>query len=625
MNAASTSTAPTDHRRPADFEPVGVEPHYPPPSGAIDPDQSLGWVRRMYPVLRAHRTGAIVAAVAGLFSVLANNLVPLTIKDAIDEALDARTAGLNGFVVWLCILGIVLFVSRLTYRYLLFRTAYSIETDLRNQIYNHLTRLSFSYYDRTPSGEVISRANSDIRSIQLLMAFGPLTVLMLVSFVMAFSLMLTLHVGLTLLTVATMPFVFLTAQHLRGQLYPLMWLTQARTAELATVVDENINGTRVVKSFAAEQTELTKLARSAQRLRWSSVATMDTRARHNPIIEALPRIALALVLLYGGLLAIDGDITVGTIVAFSTYVVIISTPFRMVGFVLVQAQRAAASAERIYEIFDTEPDIVDAPDAVHLSEVRGAVSFENVRFTYPAADATGQRPEVLHDFSLDIEPGETVAIVGRTGSGKSTVVRLLPRFYDVDAGAVRIDGHDVRDLTLTSVRHHVGMVLDEPFLFSTSVRDNIAFGRPNASDAEVVAAAKAAQAHDFISELTEGYDTVVGERGYTLSGGQRQRIALARTLLENPTVLVLDDATSAIDVQVEEKIHQALRALTEHRTTLIIAHRLSTIALADRVVLLADGRVVASGTHAELLATEPRYAAVLATTDDAEPTEEGAQ
>ncbi len=330
------------------------------------------------------------------------------------------------------------------------------------------------------------------------------------------------------------------------------------------------------------------------------------RAQYAPLLEALPRLGLAAVLLYGGLLAIDGEVTVGTLVAFSTYVVLLQAPFRTLGFMLMLAQRAAASAGRIYEILDTEAEIVDRPGAVDLVEPRGEVELRDVTFRY------GEAGPVLEHLDLHLAPGETVALIGRTGSGKSTIARLLPRFYDASEGAVLVDGHDVRDLTVRSLRAAIGLVLDEPFLFSASVRDNIAYGRPDASDDDVRAAARAAGAEEFIDALPEGFDSEVGERGYTLSGGQRQRVAIARTLLDDPAILILDDATSAIDVQVEEEIHAALRVLMEGRTTLVIAHRLSTINLAERVVLLEGGRIVADGTHAGLMATEPRYAEVLA-------------
>ncbi|MGI9601567.1 MAG: ABC transporter ATP-binding protein [Acidimicrobiales bacterium] len=595
-----------------------AEPSSPPPA-SIDPDPTKGWLRRLRPLVGAHRVAMSVAAVAGLVGLLITTAVPLVVRATIDQALDEQSQPLTPYIVTLLVMAAALFGLRATYRYLLFSTAYSVETDLRDLVYRHLTELSFSFYDRTPSGELISRANSDIRSIQVLLAFGPLAVLSSFSFVLALIVMLSIHVGLTIVAVATMPLVYVIGVRMRERIFPLMWITQSRMADVAMVVDENINGTRVVKAFAAEETEVNKLADSAQRLRWAAVATVDARARFSPIIEALPRLGVAGILLYGGWLVIEGDLTIGTIVAFNSYVIMIAVPFRLLGFLLMQTQRAAASCGRIYEILDSVPDVVDAPHATELVEPDGAVEFRDVRFRYPASvGGDDARPTVLDGLSLVVAPGETLAIVGRTGSGKSTVIRLLPRFYDVDEGAVCIDGHDVRDLTVQSLRRHVGVVFDEPFLFSSSVHDNIAFARPDATPAEVEAAARAAQAHSFITDLSDGYDTVVGERGYTLSGGQRQRIAIARTLLANPRVLVLDDATSAIDVQVEEEIHRALETLLADRTTILIAHRLSTISLADRVVLVENGRVVADGTHDELLAAEPLYAQVLAQAESEE-------
>jgi ATP-binding cassette, subfamily B, bacterial len=595
------------------FEPVAVALRYEPPRATIDAQRELGWVRRMWPIVRAHGTGFYVAILTGIVALVAQIAVPGVLRNAIDEALEGDKP-IAPFVWTLLGLAVVRFAFGGLYRYGLFRTAYRFETDLRVLVYDKLTQLSFSYFDRTQSGQVISRANSDIRSIQLLLAFGPLVLLSGLTFVLAFVFMLRIHVMLTLVALSTMPFVYVAGIRLRTRVFPLSWVVQARTADVATIVDENINGIRVVMSHAAEERQIRSLARAAQRLRWASVETARQRARWTPLIEALPRLGAALVLLYGGMLAIDGEVSVGTLVAFNAYVILLQTPFRMFGFLLIQAQRASASAQRIFEILDEVPQIVDRPGAVELDDARGEIELRNVSFRYPLA--TGEGPLVLDHLSLKVAPGERVAIVGRTGSGKSTIARLLPRFYDVDAGEVLVDGHDVRDLTLLSLRHHVGMVLDEPFLFSVSLRDNIAYGRPDASLDDVVAAAKAAQAHDFIVQLPDGYDTVVGERGYTLSGGQRQRIAIARTLLVNPRILVLDDATSAIDVTTEESIHDALETLMEGRTTIVIAHRLSTIGLADRVVLLEDGHIAASGTHSELLATEPRYADVLAHVDD---------
>jgi ATP-binding cassette subfamily B protein len=472
--------------------------------------------------------------------------------------------------------------------------------------------MSFSFYDGVQSGQLISRANSDIRSVQMYLTFAPAIVVQCAVAVVAFGYMLSINVPLAVVAMSTIPFVFVLSVRMRRAMFPVSWLIQSRLAEIATIVDENINGVRVVKSFVAEPRELRTLAQAANRLKWSYVKDADIRARFTPAVQNLPQLGLALILLFGGYLVIHGHLQVGAILAFSAYIVMLQAPFQLLGMLIMLGQRAAASAKRIYEVLDQAPTVIDRPGAIDLVQCEGEVSFESVQFAY--ADG----PTVLSDFTLHLTPGETVAMVGRTASGKTTVSRLLPRFYDVSGGAVKVDGHDVRTLSLTSLRAQIGVVLDEPFLFSASVRDNIAYGHTNADIAEVQAAARAADAEEFILALPRGYDTVIGERGYTLSGGQRQRIAIARTLLVNPPILVLDDATSAVDVQVEQEIHEALRVLMEGRTTLIVAHRLSTIGLADRVVLLDGGRIVADGTHAELLATTPSYVEVLAQVEETE-------
>jgi ATP-binding cassette, subfamily B, bacterial len=578
----------------------------PPPVASVDPDRSLGWFRRVWPLLRARRLAFGLGLAAALVAMLAQVAAPRVLMGAIDAALDRQTVSLTPFVVALVALAVTRGLLTAYYRSALFKVAYGLEYDLRTTIYEHLGTLSFSFYDRVQSGQLISRANSDIRSVQMFLTFAPLVALNLASFAAALALMLTIHVPLTLVAIAPLPFVYLIGVRMRELMFPISWVVQSRTADVATIVEENVTGARVVKSFAAEAQQLGALATAARRLRWAAVRQIDVRAVYAPLLEGVPRLGMAGVLLYGGLLAVDGRVTIGTIVAFSTYVVLLQAPFRILGFLLMLGQRAAASAERIYEILDAEPEVVDRPGAIDLVDPAGEVVLDDVTFRY------GEAGPVLEHLDLRLEPGETVALVGRTGSGKSTVARLLPRFYDASEGVVRIDGHDVRDLTLTSLRGAIGLVLDEPFLFSATVRDNIAFGRPDATDDQIRAAARAAGAEAFIDDLPAGYDTEVGERGHTLSGGQRQRIAIARTLLADPCILILDDATSAIDVKVEEEIHDALRVLMRGRTTLVIAHRLSTIGLADRVVLLDGGRIVADGTHAELMATEPRYAEVLA-------------
>jgi len=531
------------------------------------------------------------------------------------EAIDAAGDGFGDRLRLLCILlGVLAVVRGLTggaYRYLLFRLSLRIDTELRMITYRHLSRLSFSFYDRSGSGDIISRANTDIRSIQILFAFAPMMGMAVLTFFLAFGLMLWIHVPLTFVALATLPVGTLVGNRFRNRFLPLSWIIQGRSAEVAGVVDENVNGTRVVKSFAAERAEIAKLSRAARRLQWASATSVDVRARYNPVLEALPRVAMGLVLLYGGWLAIDGQVTIGTLFAFGAYIIMLQLPFRMFGFIVMQSQRAAASAERIFQILDTPPEINSPVGARVLDRAEGRLTFDDVTFGYGRGTARSARP-ILDGFSMQILPGETVALVGPTGCGKSTVARLAARFYDAGGGAVRLAGGDVRDLDVESLRRNVVVVFDEPFLFSTSLRDNIAFGRPDAPLAEVIEAARIAQIHETVASLPAGYNSVVGERGYTLSGGQRQRIALARALLMDPGVLILDDALSAIDMGVEEAIAAALRRRRAGRTTLLIAHRLSTIALADRVVFTEDGRVTATGTHAELMATQARYVQVLA-------------
>jgi ATP-binding cassette subfamily B protein len=594
------------------FVPLGVEARYPAPKAAIGPATEESWLKRALPVVLAHKWVFGLSLLLSFLGLLVQVQIPDLMGRAINLAIDTRTTQLSGYVWWIVGLAVLRGVMTFGARLCLLRTAYDVEYDLRTIIYEHLTRMSFSFYDRVQSGQLISRANSDIRSVQMYLTFGPSIMVQCAIALVAFAEMLSIDVPLALVAMATMPFIYWVGAHMRKVLFPVSWLIQARLADVATIVDENINGVRVVKSFAAEETQLHTLAQAADKVKWAYTEDADIRASWAPAIENLPRVGLALVLLLGGWMAMHGSTSVGTIVAFNSYVLMLQPPFRQLGMIIMMGQRASASAKRIYEVLDQEPDVIDSPDPFDLVSCRGDLRFEHVSFAYGHGTGDGERTPVLTDFDLRLQPGETVALVGRTGSGKSTVARLLERFYDVDGGRILVDGHDVRDLTIASLRSHIGIVLDEPFLFSVSIRDNIAYGRPGASDEEVAAAATAAGADGFVTALPDGYDTVVGERGYTLSGGQRQRVAIARTLLLNPPILVLDDATSAIDVNVEQQIHGALRTLMQGRSTLIVAHRLSTISLADRVVLLDGGAVVADGTHAELLASEPRYAEVLA-------------
>ena len=602
-----------------DFIPMAEVARNDAPRATIDPDKSLSWLRRALPVMKAHQRIFITSLVLSFFGLVLQVQIPNLLNHALENSIISHSVPLNHYVWWIIALGLVGGVSGYIARLFLFETAYNIEYDLRNIIYEHLTRMSFSFYDRVQSGQLISRANSDIRSVQMYVTFAPLILVQCSMAVVAFGFMLSINVPLAFIAMATMPFVYFTGVKMRKSMFPVSWIIQARLADVATIVDENVSGVRVVKSFAAEEQQLRALAGAAEKVKWGYIKDADLRAQFTPMVQNLPQVGLALVLLFGGYMVIHGHLGIGAILAFNSYLLMLQAPFMMLGMLIMMGQRAAASADRIYEILDEQPTVTDAPDAIDLRQSRGDIRFTHVDFSYNQDDER----LVLADLNLHIAPGETVAVVGRTGVGKSTVARLLTRFYDVTAGSIRIDDHDIRDLTLASLRANVGIVLDEPFLFSVSVRDNIAYGDPGASITDVEAAARAAGAHEFISHLEHGYDTVVGERGYTLSGGQRQRIAIARTLLVNPPILILDDATSAIDVQVEQEIHASLRVLMKGRTTLIIAHRLSTISLADRVVLLDSQKIVADGTHAELLASTPLYAEVLAQAAELEPTSEG--
>jgi len=622
-----TEELPTGASIGSPYVPMGVDGRYRGPTGVLDPDTSKTWLRRFMPVLGTHRVGFSLAVGLSFVSLVFQVLAPNVINQATTELQAAirhtSTTGmtpLSTSVMELVAIGVLAGITGVISRYFMFRTAYDIEFDLRNLIYEHLTTLSFGFYDRVQSGQLISRANSDIRSVQMYSTFAPLILVQSFIGIIAFGFMLYYSPLLALVALAMMPAMYYIGIRMRKVMFPISWVIQARLAGVATVVDENVNGVRVVKSFAQEDAEVQKLARAAKKVEWAYIKDADIRAEFTPWVQNLPQIGLAVVLGIGGWLVINGTLSVGEILAFNLYFGMLQAPFMMLGQLVMMGQRAKASAERIFEILDEHPDVVERPGAVDLDASEGRVSFRHVGFSY--RDGT----PIFDDLNFEVAPGETVAIVGETGTGKSTVARLLTRFYDVSAGSVEIDGHDVRDLTLPSLRAGVGVVQDEPFLFSVSIRDNIAYGRPDATHEQVEAAARAANAHEFIVKLPDGYATVVGERGYTLSGGQRQRIAIARTLLVNPPVLILDDATSAIDVHIEMQIHAALDALLEHRTTIVIAHRLSTIALANRVILLDGGKVIASGTHAELLATTPLYAEVLArtTVDDAADTLEEA-
>ena len=592
----------------ASLEPVNVKPRFADPKAKIDQDKSKNWFRRVLPILLANKWSFSMGITLMITTMMLGVSVPALIGKLVDSIEPALLTGdTNNFIFLVTIIFIISFVrffGAAVGSYQLGRVSNQLEADLRSVVYNHLFTLSFSFFDKTQTGQLISRANSDIKTIQMFLMIAPMLLTSLLSFAFAAIYMLSVHLTLALASMIAIPLVFFLSVKLRRLTFPLSWLTQARQADVAVIVDENVNGQRIVKSFAQEMMQVNLLARAAKKLQWVQVRSVDVSAFYNPLIENLSVLGSVLVWVYGGWLVIEGEIALGSLVAFTMYLMMIQMPFRFLGWMLMLEQRAKASAGRIFEILDETSEIKDKENKVEIEKLKGEVSFKNVHFAY------AEEP-ILKGLSFEVEPNETVAIVGQTGSGKSTIIRLLSRFYDVDKGSISVDGVNVQDMGVRNLHYHVTQVLDEPFLFSVSIRDNIAYGRPNASMDEIIQAAKAAEAHDFIEQTSDGYDTVVGERGYTLSGGQRQRLGIARALIVDPSILILDDATSAIDVKIEAKIHKSLLKLLNKRTTILIAHRLSTINLADRILVLDEGEIIASGTHEELLRDEPRYSEIL--------------
>ncbi|MGW8381070.1 ABC transporter ATP-binding protein [Streptomyces sp. ODS28] len=554
-----------------------------------------GWVRRLTSYCWRYKRSVLLALGASLAGMGVTALVPLLTKVIID---DVVVGGQGSLGLWIGLLvAAALAVYGFTYvrRYYGGRLALDVQHDLRTEMYRSIVRLDGRSQDELSTGQVVGRGTSDLQLVQSLLFMFPMMLGNVLLFAVALVVMLALSPLLTVVSLAVFPALWWIANLSRTRLFPATWYAQQQAGAVASVVDGSITGVRVVKGFGQEAQEKGKLRAIGRRLFAARLRTVKLNSRYTPALQAIPSLGQVAMLALGGWMATEGQITLGTFVAFSTYLAQLVGPVRMLAMMLTVGQQARAGVERVYELIDTEPRMAERPDAHELPEEADAsVEFENVTFGYDAEHS------VLDGFSLRIEPGETVAVVGTSGSGKSTVSLLLPRYYDVTGGAVRVGGHDVRDLTLDSLRSAIGLVPEDSFLFSESIRENIAYGAPDATDEQIYAAARAAQADGFIRDLPEGYDTAVGEQGLTLSGGQRQRIALARAILTDPRLLLLDDATSAVDARVEHEIHEALRGVMAGRTTLLIAHRLSTLALADRIAVLDGGRLVDIGTHAEL-------------------------
>jgi ATP-binding cassette subfamily B protein len=544
---------------------------------------------------------------AGLLWAAARVTVPLLAGAAIDRGIaqdDLQvTFALTALII---VAGAVQAVGTGLRRYAAFGLAWRVETDIRMRLVAHLQRLHFAFHDHAQTGQLMAYANTDIQQINNVILLIPLTIASSIQMAAVVVILVLQSPGLALFALGLLPLLNFSATRFNRRMFPIGMQLQAELSDLSGVVEESVTGIRVVKGFGVERLQRKRLAGEAQSVYDRSIDQARLRANFMPLIDLLPALGLVGILWYGGHQVLAGNLSVGDIVSANLYVVMLIWPLRMIGMLVGQLPRSAAAAGRIQSVLGTDPEIENLPHGRALPDGPGAVRFERVTFGY------GRGPAVLDGLDLAIAGGEAVALVGATASGKTTVARLIPRFYDVHAGHVRIDGADVRDTRLNEIRRAVGLVFEDTFLFSDSVRNNIAFADPEAPTEAVVRAAKLAGADEFIRELPEGYDTVIGEHGYSLSGGQRQRVAIARAVLADPRILILDDATSSVDPSKEHEIRAALAEVMAGRTTIIIAHRPATIALADRVVLLDEGRVVADGTHERLLATSPRYREVLA-------------
>jgi len=570
--------------------------------------RSLGW-HLLWRTLQEQKRALIWGVAIGITWTAAKVAVPQLTKSAIDQGIE-RNGPLLAWSVFIGVAGLATGLLTAGRRYLAFRESRWTETLLRERIFAHIQRLHVAYHDKSQTGQLMSRASSDLQQVQQFVVMIPITLSNLGQ-LFAVTLILALtDWRLAVVALAPLPFINVASRRFSSRIHPAVLEVQNEQAQLASVVEESVSGVRVVKGLGTENVQFEKLRQEADDIRRVSLRAASIRSRFLPAIDLLPSLGLIAVLGYGGHRVINGDMSIGDLVAFNVYLTMLVWPLRNIGMMVALGQRAAAALVRVHEVLSTQP-AVRSPEKprslpARAGEAAGAVQFESVHFGYDS------EREILRGFDLAIAPGESVALVGATGAGKSTIVRLLLRFYDVTSGRIMIDGVDLRRLDLGELRRNVGVVFEDTFLFNDSVRNNIAFAKPDADQSVVEHAARLAGAHDFITQLPDGYNTQIGERGYSLSGGQRQRVAIARAIVADPRVLVLDDATSAVDPSKEHEIRDAMRTVMAGRTTIVIAHRPGTIALADRIVLLDEGVVAAVGQHRDLVESSERYREVLA-------------
>jgi ATP-binding cassette subfamily B protein len=558
---------------------------------------------RLLGFLKPYKLGVTVSIVLAVGSQAAAIALIWLTKHVIDGALTPRDRHALWLFVWAVVgVGVARALFMAGRRLLSGKQALAVEMDMRQGLYAHLVRLSFGFYDRHQTGQLMSRATVDLQGVRFFLGYGLIFFFQNVLTVVSVTIiLLVFEWKLALIALAITPILVVLAYRYSHVAHPTLRDVQQKLADVATVAEENIVGVHVVKSFAQEDAERAKFNRRSEAVFDQTIRANRQRALYVPLISWIPLVAQGAVLLVGARMVTSGSLTVGGFVAFNLYLASLVTPLRSLGMWIGQAQRATAAGERIFEIMDAPEEVADRPDAVELPPGGGDLRFEHVGFEYMEGRA------VLDDVDLHVPPGKTIALIGHTGSGKTTLTSLVPRFYDTTSGRVLVDGVDVRDVTLRSLRHAIGVIPQDPFLFSATVRENITFGAPELTDEQVEHVARLAQAHEFVERLPEGYDTVIGERGITLSGGQRQRLAIARAIAVDPRILILDDATASVDATTEAKIRLGLREAMLGRTTVIIAHRLSTISLADEIVVLDAGRIVAQGTHDELLEQSPVY------------------